>query len=61
MYSHVCLLITTSNVVKSIPLDDERIEFGMLEALDFKVNVEAWPLNGFWKSRVYLTPEGELC
>ena len=54
VYSHVCLLITTSNVVKSIPLDDERIEFGMLEALDFK----AWPLNGFGAGHLHRTQEG---
>ena len=33
--------------VQRIPLDDERIAFGMLEAFDFEVHVEVWPLDGF--------------
>ena len=33
--------------VQRIPLDDERIAFGVLEALDFEVYVEVGPLDGF--------------
>ena len=33
--------------VQCIPLDDERIAFGVLEAFDFEVNVEVGPLDGF--------------
>ena len=35
-----------TNEIQRIPLDDERIAFGMLEALDFEVHVKVWPLDG---------------
>ena len=36
-----------TNEVQRIPLDDERVAFRMLEALDFKVYVKVGPLDGF--------------
>ena len=36
-----------SHEVQRIPLDDERIALGMLEALDFEVNVKVGPFDGF--------------
>ena len=40
--------------VQRIPLDDERIAFGMLEAFDFEVNVEVGPLDGFGAGHLHV-------
>ena len=33
--------------IQRIPLDNEWIAFGMTQAVDFKIYVKVWPLNGF--------------
>ena len=40
-------LILYPHEIKCIPLNDERIAFGMLEALDFEVYIKVGPLDGF--------------